>query len=93
MGVEFAAASVSSPGFERALPLIAPFILEDAFPKMVPDLRYAETSKRGYLVLTLTPQEARGDWIEVSTVLSRSYTASTAMSLKTLLGRPQVVAT
>jgi alkaline phosphatase D len=92
VGVEFATASVTSPGFERALPLISATILEDAFPKMVPDLRYAETSKRGYLVLTLTPQEARGDWVQVSTVLQRDYSASTAMSLKTVAGRPQVVA-
>lgn len=92
VGVEFAAASVSSPGFERALPLIAHAILEDAFPRMVPDLRYAETSKRGYLVLTLTPQEARGDWIQVNTVLSRDYTASTAMSLKTVPAQRTVVA-
>lgn len=90
-GVEFATASVSSPGFERFFPLISNTVLEDAFPKMVPDLRYAETSKRGYLVLTLTPAEARGDWVQVSTVLSRNYTAGVAMSLKSLAGAPQVV--
>ena len=71
VGVEFATASVSSPGFERLLPLISGPVLTDAFPKMVKDLRYAETSKRGYVVLTLTPAEARSDWIEISTVFSR----------------------
>ncbi|RZI98627.1 MAG: alkaline phosphatase, partial [Haliea sp.] len=68
VGVEFATASVSSPGFERTLPLISTVILQDAFPEMVPDLRYAETSKRGYVVLTLTPGEARSEWVQVSTV-------------------------
>jgi alkaline phosphatase D len=86
VGVEFATASVSSPGFERLLPLISSAVLSDAFPKMVKDLRYAETSKRGYLALTVTPAEVRGDWIEISTVLSRSYTARTAMSLRALAG-------
>ena len=86
VGVEFATASISSPGFERLLPLISSTVLSDAFPKMVKDLRYAETNNRGYLVLTLTPAEARGDWMEVSTVFSRSYTARVAMSLHALPG-------
>lgn len=86
IGVEFAAASISSPGLELLLPLISGPVLTDAFPKMVRDLRYAETSKRGYLVLTLTPSEARADWTEVNTVLSRTYTARLAMSLHALPG-------
>ncbi|HEY8359310.1 MAG TPA: alkaline phosphatase D family protein [Ramlibacter sp.] len=91
VGVEFATASVSSPGFERFFPLISSAVLEDAFPKMVPDLRYAETSHRGYMLLTLTPAEARADWVQVSTVLSRNYSAEVAMSLKTRAGKPEIV--
>lgn len=86
VGVEFAVASISSPGLEVLLPLISGPVLTDAFPKMVRDLRYAETSKRGYLVLTLTPSEARADWTEVNTVFSRTYTARVAMSLHALPG-------
>jgi alkaline phosphatase D len=86
VGIEFATPSVSSPGLETLLPLISGPVLTDAFPRMVRDLRYAETSKRGYLVLTLTPAEARADWTEVSTVLSHSYTARLAMSLHALPG-------
>lgn len=86
VGVEFATASVSSPGFERTLPLISSPLLEEAFPEMVPDLRYTETSRRGYIVLTLTPAEARSDWIEVSTVLSHSFDARTVKTLKTMPG-------
>ncbi|SFN15499.1 alkaline phosphatase [Variovorax sp. OV329] len=86
VGVEFAAPSVSSPGFETRLPLISNSLLADAFLKMVPDLRFAETSKRGYLVLTLTPSEARGDWIEVSTVFSHSYSTSITASRRALPG-------
>ena len=91
VGVEFATASVSSPGFERTLPLISTVILEDAFPEMVDDLRYAETSKRGYIVLTLTPGEARSDWIQVDTVFSRSFDAKTVLSLKTTPGSRTLV--
>jgi len=86
VGVEFATASVSSPGFERLLPLIANSLLADGFLAMVKDLRYAETSRRGYVLLTLTPGEVRSDWIEVSTVLSRSYSVRLAKSLRALPG-------
>jgi len=86
VGVEFGTSSVSSPGFERALPLIANDLLSDGFLRMVDDLRYAETSKRGYAVVTLTPAEARCDYVEISTVLSRDYSARTAATLRVLPG-------
>ncbi len=78
--------SVSSPGFERVLPLIANDVLSDGFRRMVDDLRYAETSKRGYVVLTLTPGEARSDYVEVSTILSRDHSARVARTLRVLPG-------
>ena len=94
VGVEFGTSSVSSPGFERALPLIANNLLSDGFLRMIDDLRYAETSKRGYAVLTLTPAEARCDYIEISTVFSRDYAVRTAATLRTLpgVGNLQVLA-
>ena len=95
VGVEFGAASVSSPGFERLLPLISNDLLADAFKRMVDDLRYAETSKRGYVVLTLTSGEARSEYIEVSTVFSREFTVKTAATLRVLpgVGNLQLLAT
>ncbi|MEJ8858219.1 alkaline phosphatase D family protein [Variovorax robiniae] len=86
VGVEFATASISSPGFERLLPLISETVLADGFMKMVKDLRYAETSRRGFLVLTLTPAEARCDWTSVSTVFSHSYSTRVENSMHALPG-------
>jgi len=86
VGVEFGTSSISSPGFERALPLIAKELLADAFKRMVDDLRYAETSKRGYVVLTLTTAEARCEYIEISTVFSRDYSVRLAATLRVLPG-------
>jgi alkaline phosphatase D len=86
VGVEFGTSSISSPGFERALPLIANDLLADAFKRMVDDLRYAETSKRGYIVLTLTTSEARCEYIEISTVFSRDYSVRLAATLRVLPG-------
>ncbi|SDH74996.1 alkaline phosphatase [Variovorax sp. OV700] len=94
VGVEFGTSSVSSPGFERALPLIANDLLSDGFKRMVDDLRYAETSKRGYAVLTLTTAEARCEYIEISTVFSRDYSVRLAATLRVLpgVGNLQVLA-
>ena len=86
VGVEFATSSISSPGFERLLPLISETVLADGFMKMVKDLRYAETSRRGFLILTLTPAEARCDWTSVSTVFSHSYSARLENSMHALPG-------
>ena len=84
--VEFATALVTSPGCEVLLPFICGPVLTDAFPKMVKDLRHAETGKRGYLVLTATPAEVRGDWVAISTGFSRSHSANTAKCLRVLPG-------
>jgi alkaline phosphatase D len=53
---------------------------------MIPGLKYAETSHRGYLTVTFTPAAATGDWIFVSSVLNNSFDVSPGPSLKTLPG-------
>lgn len=85
-GVEFATPSVTSTGLEIKYRDISRQFLADALVKIMPDLQYAETSRRGYLLLTLTPQSARGDWIFVSSVLENNFTASVGRSLQTLPG-------
>lgn len=86
VGVEFATPSVTSTGLEIKYRDISRQFLADALVKIMPDLKYAETSRRGYLLLTLTPQAARADWIFVSSVLENSFTASVGRSLQTLPG-------
>ncbi len=53
---------------------------------MIPDLRYAETSHRGYVMLTLTPTAATGDWVFVSSVLENSFSTSAGPTLRMLPG-------
>jgi len=86
VGVEFATSSVSSPGFEEILPSEDPAMLAGAFQQLIPTLKYADTSRRGYLLLTATHGECRGDWVFVDTITSRNYRASTDKSLKVLPG-------
>lgn len=86
VGVEFATASVSSPGFEEYLPNENPAVLAGALQALIPSLKYCDTSRRGYLVLTATAAECRADWVFVSTIAQKAYTASTDRSLKVLAG-------
>jgi alkaline phosphatase D len=86
VGVEYATPSVTSTGLEIKYRDISRQFLADSLVRIMPDLRFAETSHRGYLLLTLTPQSARADFIFVSSVLDNSFTASVGRSLQTLPG-------
>ena len=86
VGVEFATSSVTSPGFEEYLPNENPATLAGALQQLIAPLKYCDTSRRGYMVLTATATECRADWVYVSTITSRNYTASTDKSLKVLAG-------
>ncbi|HEY9209523.1 alkaline phosphatase D family protein [Acidovorax sp.] len=86
VGVEFATSSVSSPGFEEYLPKENPAMLAGAFQQLIKTLKYCDTARRGYLLLTATATECRADWVYVNTITSRNYTASTDKSLKVLAG-------
>lgn len=81
VGHEFATTSVSSPGFEEYLPTLTPDQSKAIFLGVVDDLKYADTSRRGYMLMQFTPTEARGTWHFVSTVKSRSYTVDASASL------------
>jgi len=74
-GVEFATASVSSPGLEEYLQLPPEMVptAEQAISLLVDDLHYLNASQRGYLLVTFTASEARADWRYVSTVKGREY--------------------
>ena len=86
VGVEFATSSVSSPGFEEYLPKENPAVLAGALQQLIAPLKYCDTSRRGYMLVTANATECRADWVYVSTITSRTYTASTDKSLKVLAG-------
>jgi alkaline phosphatase D len=86
VGVEFATSSVTSPGFETVLPNENPAALAAGLTELIGPLVYADTSRRGYLVVTATPAECRADWVYVSTVTSRTYTTVSDKALRVLPG-------
>ncbi len=86
VGVEFAVASVSSPGLEEYFPSENPLAVAAGLETIIGPLKYANTGDRGYMVVTATPGECRADWHYVSTVKAEDYTAAVGNSLRTLPG-------
>lgn len=81
VGQEYGTSSVSSPGFEEYLSALPPAQTKQIFEGVVTDLRYADTSRRGFLLMNFTPTEAKGTFCFVSTVKSRTYTVDATTTL------------
>jgi alkaline phosphatase D len=86
VGVEFATASVTSPGMEGAYPDRDPEDVASMMVDLIEPLYYAQTSKRGYMVITASHEQVRCDWRFVDTVFKHEFTASTDRSLRVLAG-------
>ena len=89
VGVEFAASSVTAPGFESvglggmassldgsALVTQLGSAAVGAGLGLVDDLNYVDTIRRGYLLMTITSDAVKGEYVFVSTVKSAIYTAA-----------------
>jgi alkaline phosphatase D len=61
VGVEFATTSVSSPGFEAIFPNENPIAFARGLEALIGPLVYADTSRRGFLLITATATECRAD--------------------------------
>ncbi|EGF30301.1 Alkaline phosphatase [Oxalobacteraceae bacterium IMCC9480] len=79
VGAEFAGMAVTSSGFESFFPPAAfpPVTLAATIKALVDDISYIDTSRRGYMLVTLTPAQVKTDYVYVSTVTSSSYTTTT----------------
>jgi len=79
VGVEFATASVTSPGLEKyvGLPNVeASKLFEQALTLLIDDLEYANTFDRGFLTVTFTADSATALWTYVSAYDSTTYTVN-----------------
>ena len=90
VGVEFATSSVSAPGFESAgLGALASSLDGSALGAsavgaglgLIDDLLYADTIRRGYLLVTVTAAAVKGDYVFVSTVKSTTYSATVGKTI------------
>lgn len=60
-GVEFATPGVTSPGIESYFP-VPPATIAAALRTANRNLNWVDTSRRGYLAVTLTPDRTTGEW-------------------------------
>jgi alkaline phosphatase D len=72
VGEEFATPSVTSPGFEAYLP-IGSSEVKAVFEGVVESLNWIDPSRRGFLKMTFTPSQAKGEFIFLNTVATRRY--------------------
>jgi len=89
IGVEFAGSSVTSPGFEAyglaglatsldgtaLIPQLGAGIVGKGLG-LINDLNYVDTVQRGYMQLTVSATEVKGEFVYVSTIKSRTYTTA-----------------
>ncbi|WP_454797232.1 alkaline phosphatase D family protein [Novosphingobium lindaniclasticum] len=80
-GVEYAGHSVTSPGYEAYLPSVSPADLAAALRGANPGLAFADTSRRGYVSLDLTPERVNGQWHFMNTIAGRSTAGTTSTGL------------
>lgn len=85
VGVEFATASVSTPGVETLLPE-SPATVEASLLKLISGLRYCAIGRRGYLLVTATPTACVANWVFVDTVKSSTYTVDASATRQVLAG-------
>jgi alkaline phosphatase D len=73
VAVEFMTGSVTSPGFAEYLPEYEPGSLSAEAVKLNSGLRYMETSRRGWLCLTISKTECTGEWHLLDSVRATTY--------------------
>ena len=71
-GIEFGGHGVTSPGLEQAFSTTDPAVVANALVANSKELRWMDSSNRGYMVTTLTPQSATNEWVFMDTVKARS---------------------
>ncbi len=85
-GVEFAGHAVTSPGYESST-AADPKVIARALVETNAELKWCDTSRRGYMALTLTPDTVRNDWLFVDTVRTRAPAAGIGHSATVRRGR------
>jgi alkaline phosphatase D len=75
VGEEFATSSVSSPGLEAYLTLPSEQV-KGIFESVVDDLNWVDPARRGWLKMSFTATEAKGEWVFVDTIASTDFQAS-----------------
>ncbi|NNM76121.1 alkaline phosphatase D family protein [Sphingomonas sp. ID1715] len=86
-GVEFDGQSVTSPGYEAYFRGVAPADMARTMVETNPELKWADTSGRGYMTVTLTPAAATAEWLFVESTIGRTDRIARTHRMKTRAGR------
>jgi alkaline phosphatase D len=70
-GVEFAGHGVTSGGLEGAM-AADPKTVAQGFLAANPELKWADTSRRGYMMMEITPARVTGEWVFMQTIKARN---------------------
>lgn len=81
VAVELMTGAVSSPTLASVFPDKVPDGVRDATLAQNPNLRFLDIVHRGWLLVTLTPDQCTGEWYLVDTILSRDYKSWLAETL------------
>jgi alkaline phosphatase D len=77
---------VTSPGYEAASKT-DPKVIAATLVRANKELKWCDTSRRGYMAMTLTPDRASNDWIMVDTIKAHTPAASIGHSATVQRGR------
>jgi alkaline phosphatase D len=86
-GVEFDGHSVTSPGYESFFRGVPPADVARTLIETNPELKWADTSGRGYMTVTLTPREAISEWLFVENIVGRTNRVNRMHRMRTRTGR------
>lgn len=86
-GIEVGGHSISSPGIEAAVKGVSDADRVAALRRSSPQLRWANTERRGYTSIRLTPETLTATWHLLSTVRERSLAIAGTHSMAVQRGR------
>jgi alkaline phosphatase D len=85
-GVEFAGHSVTSGGLEGSFGADAKIVARGLVAAN-PEMQWADTSQRGYMMIDITPQRVTGEWLFMRTIQSSSVELAGSHQLHVDRGR------
>ena len=88
--VEFSTPGVTPPGIDEATRGTDPRRVARDLVAGNPELKWADTSQRGYMTLTLTPQAATNEWVFMDTVATRSLVSRDTHRMRVKPGRAKL---
>ena len=77
---------MTSPGYESAL-AADPTQIRAGLVAGNPEMTWCDTSRRGYLTVAFTTEQARCDWVFMSTIRDRSLATSSGQAATVARGK------